>query len=50
MEAVSQIPSIYRGWDANSAVVSPACLGMEASVVGWPGMRTIWRRVSVTPV
>ena len=49
MEAVSQIPSIYRDWDASSAVASPACLGLEASVVGWPGMRTIWRRVSVTP-
>ena len=34
---------------ASSAVASPACLGLEASVVGWPGMRTIWRRVSVTP-
>jgi hypothetical protein len=50
VEAVSQIPRLLRDWDADSAVASPACLGMEASVVGWLGMRTIWRRASVTPL
>ena len=50
VEAVFWFPRLLRDWDANSAVVTSACLGMQASVVGWPGMRTIRRRVSVTPV
>ena len=48
VDAVSQIPRLLRDGDANSAVASPACLGLEASVVGWPGMKTIWQMVSKT--
>ena len=33
---------------AKRSVVPPACLGPWTSVVGWPGMRTIWRRASGT--
>jgi hypothetical protein len=50
VEAVSQILQLLCAWDANSAVASPACLGLETSVVEWPGMKIIRRRVSVTPV
>ena len=50
VEAVSQIPQLLHDWDAKSAVASPACLGVEASVVGWPGMGAIWRKASVTPL
>jgi hypothetical protein len=48
VEAVSQIPGLLRDRAANSAVVLPVCLGMEASVVGWPWMKTIWRRAPVS--
>ena len=34
---------------AKRAVVPPAGLGPWTSVVGWPGMSTIWRRASVIP-
>jgi len=50
VEAVFQIPRLLRDGDANSAVASPACLGLKASVVEWPGMGAIRRRAPVTPV
>ena len=34
---------------AKRAVVPPARLGPRTSVVGWPGMQTIWRGASGTP-
>lgn len=46
---MAQVPRLLRDWDANSAVAPPACLGLEAGVVGWPGMRTIRGGASVVP-
>ena len=41
VEAVSQIHQVLLDWDANSAVASSACLDLEASVIGWPRVKTI---------
>jgi hypothetical protein len=48
--AIFWFPQLLRDLDAILAVASPACLAMEASVVGWPGMGAIWRKASVTPL
>ena len=44
-----QFPQLLCAWDANSAVASPAYLGPWTSVVGWSGVKIIWRGASGTP-